>query len=41
MKFLLVFFISLLSTAAFACNDFSGKYKDKKMEVYTFKKPEG
>lgn len=35
MKFLLAICISMFATAAIACTDFSGRYRDEEMEVYT------
>lgn len=35
MKLLLAVCFSMFATAAMACTDFSGKYRDEEMEVYT------
>lgn len=35
MKFLLAICISMFATAAIACTDFSGRYRDEELEVYT------
>lgn len=35
MKFLLAVCISMFATAAMACTDFTGKYRDDDMDVYT------
>lgn len=35
MKFLLALCLSMFATAAIACTDFSGRYRDEELEVYT------